>query len=589
MTLANALKSGVVSCTAIFFAWACSPPANGVPEGPDGPIVFVNQGAQWTDEERQAFYKQDQGARIMPLSWMRALKQADGSPFLADSLSRYGYLPNPTSPESNVPVGFTVANKDGAPSIGMTCAACHTRQIDVAGKEYRIDGGPAFADFQSFLADIDTAVGNVVNDGAVFDAFATSVLGTASAADKAALKGDLDVWYQRWHTLITRALPNPSWGPARLDAISMIFNRLTGLDIGAPPSYLLPDNIFPADAPARYPFLWNAARQDKTQWLGFAENGNDLYALARNLGQVYGVFGEFHPIERNGMLFSRDYIADNSANFDGLFAVENAIWKIGPPEWRWEIDEGLASQGKGVFERTILDGGGGCAGCHRETTGEFRSITTRTLRTPVQDVRTDARQCSILDRTVSTGVLRGQKVALPGSTALGANEKAMDVLKVAVVNSILQYGLGFREINELAAVGPTNEAEIPEVLKQLNGASPSGIGSAAPAGVGTPSCAYASRVLKGIWATAPYLHNGSVPTLADLLEPAANRPDSFKIGPTYNIEKVGLSQTQTKFDFTLQTTGCDDLTSGNSRCGHEYGATLSKADKKALLEYLKRL
>ncbi|MGB8900889.1 MAG: hypothetical protein WCC90_17330, partial [Methylocella sp.] len=41
----------------------------------------------------------------------------------------------------------------------------------------------------------------------------------------------------------------------------------------------------------RYPFLWNAARQDKTQWPGFAKNGIDLLGLARNLGEVYGVFG----------------------------------------------------------------------------------------------------------------------------------------------------------------------------------------------------------------------------------------------------------------------------------------------------------
>ena len=44
----------------------------------------------------------------------------------------------------------------------MTCAACHTRQIEVDGVAYRIDGGPAIVDFQSFLADLDTAVGTVL-------------------------------------------------------------------------------------------------------------------------------------------------------------------------------------------------------------------------------------------------------------------------------------------------------------------------------------------------------------------------------------------------------------------------------------------
>ncbi len=41
---------------------------------------------------------------------------------------------------------------------------------------------------------------------------------------------------------------------------------------------------------------------------------------------------------------------------------------------------------------------------------------------------------------------------------------------------------------------------------------------------------YVARRLDGIWATAPYLHNGSVPTLHDLLLPANERPASFAIG-----------------------------------------------------------
>ena len=75
----------------------------------------------------------------------------------------------------------------------------------------------------------------------------------------------------------------------------MIFNRLTGLDLGPPPSYLIPGNIQKAAAPVRYPFLWNAAIQDHTQWPGFADNGNTILGLARNLGEVYGVFATFAP------------------------------------------------------------------------------------------------------------------------------------------------------------------------------------------------------------------------------------------------------------------------------------------------------
>ncbi len=95
--------------------------------------------------------------------------------------------------------------------------------------------------------------------------------------------------------------------------------------------------------------------------------------------------------------------------------------------------------------------------------------------------------------------------------------------------------------------------------------------------------------MEGIWAAAPYLHNGSVPTLDDLLKPAAERPASFPVGPAYDPAKLGLAAQQTRFNYTYATTDCSDRNSGNSRCGHEYGTKLSEEEKKDLLEYLKVL
>jgi hypothetical protein len=104
-----------------------------------------------------------------------------------------------------------------------------------------------------------------------------------------------------------------------------------------------------------------------------------------------------------------------------------------------------------------------------------------------------------------------------------------------------------------------------------------------------PAVVYESRVLEGIWATAPYLHNGSVPTLTDLLKPVAERTPAFKVGPAYDPATVGLATQQTRFNYTYTTTDCSALDSGNSRCGHEFGTKLSADEKKALLEYMKKL
>ena len=100
---------------------------------------------------------------------------------------------------------------------------------------------------------------------------------------------------------------------------------------------------------------------------------------------------------------------------------------------------------------------------------------------------------------------------------------------------------------------------------------------------------YESRVLQGIWAAAPYLHNGSVPTLTELLKAPEARVQRFPVGPNYDINNVGLDSTQSPDAPTIETTGCDQLDSGNSRCGHSFGWDLPAADKRALIEYLKTL
>ncbi|MCG6207098.1 hypothetical protein LPW26_20835 [Rhodopseudomonas sp. HC1] len=587
--------------------------------------IYVDQGSDWTAAERADFYIRDQGSRMIPLAWLKALKQPDGAPFLEGSLARYGYLPNPAV-SNNLPVGFSTSGAGGAETVGMTCSACHTRQIVAEGKTYRIDGGPAIVDFQSLLTDLDAAAGRVTATDADFKAFAATVLRTPSPDpnDVLALRQSFDLWYTRYHTLVQRALPKHQWGPARLDAVGMIFNRLTGLDVGPPPSFMIADNIKVADAPVRYPFLWNAPIQDKTQWPGFSDNGSALLALSRNLGEVYGVFGIFQPTN-NG--FYVNFLNNNSANFDGLGKLEDLVKKIGPPKWPWLLDGGLAAKGKAIYNAS-----GSCADCHGIKPGETRFYNNKTWKTPVQNVGTDTREYNILAWTAKTGVLQG--AFIPGvTTPLKETDLAFNMLATSVIGSILEQGLS--SIGTAATTAPVATAQPPlsdralaerrtaqgfqpgaPQLQQLSpqfrdlrgafrGATPQpppqldnfsvqGLRIPAPpvAAAPPPQGAYEARVMRGIWAAAPYLHNGSVPTLADLLKPANQRAKQFKVGNAYDTVNVGLAADQTDFDYTLVTTDCSNLNSGNSNCGHEgpeFGTQLSDEDKKALLEYLKSL
>lgn len=97
---------------------------------------------------------------------------------------------------------------------------------------------------------------------------------------------------------------------------------------------------------------------------------------------------------------------------------------------------------------------------------------------------------------------------------------------------------------------------------------------------------YVARPLVGVWLLGPYLHNGSVPTLRDLLTPPAQRPKSFYRGvdliDSRNVGFVSVGPYAEAHGFRFDTT-----LRGNGNGGHVYGTDLPEPDKRALVEYLK--
>jgi hypothetical protein len=97
--------------------------------------------------------------------------------------------------------------------------------------------------------------------------------------------------------------------------------------------------------------------------------------------------------------------------------------------------------------------------------------------------------------------------------------------------------------------------------------------------------AYKGRSLRGIFASAPYLHNGSVRTLEQLLLPPDQREKSFRVG-SYRYDVAGVGYVS-EGDYTFDTTQ-----PGNSNAGHageKFGTELGDEDRQALLEFLKTL
>jgi hypothetical protein len=558
-----------------------------------GPPLALWQ--NWTPEDRKAFYTTSQGSRMMPYQWLKALERIDEATlFLADGLARYGYLPNPDHPQQ-LPVGFVIDGTPATGAIGMTCAACHTGQIEVGGKSIRIDGGPTNADFQKFLRELTIALDRTASDAQRFAAFAKRM---PSPPSRAAFREFTD----RFKRFMDKSLPKDEWGPARLDAFGMIFNRVAGLDLG------VPGNVQAADAPVSYPFLWNAHQQDKIQWNGLAPNGTYLTALGRNVGEVLGVFAEL-DINVRDLLLLKLVDFDTSAKIAGLQKLEELVDKLRPPAWQEAplvpFNPEVAARGKLLYDQH-------CVKCHQVLAG--RSGPTQPI--PIQDVETDRRMADNARRSVDTGKMEGT-VILPPFKPLAKTEPAAELLAAVVGGTIAQQlrnpwsenwrGLARAIAIDLGQPETVIAAQMPKLksqllaklalIRQLIDGTPSAVRvrlveelsklyrMPAGAAVAAAPAAYEARPLHGIWATAPYLHNGSVPTLWQLLLPPDRRIKQFKVGTRrFNQQDVGIDIDAPDANILFDTTR-----PGNGNGGHDYGTRLEDPQRRELLEYLKTL
>jgi hypothetical protein len=559
------------------------------------PLQYAKQG--WTADERQAFYTTTQGSHMMPWLWFKALRRLDADePFGGDQLQRYGYLPNGKSRQNpeGLPVGFVIDGDTSTGYFGMTCAACHTAEIeyqkDGATQQLRIDGAPATANFQLFLTELTVASRATLNDADRFRNFAHAVLGSRYSTTRTnRLKSDFAAWVKQFGDFMDKSLPPSPWGPARLDAFGMIFNRVAGKDLN------IPDNIKAADAPVSYPFLWNASRQDRTQWNGGVPNGLYINAIGRNTGEVFGVFADFAP--RKQLLPPHYNFRNNSVNFTNLQLLEEKIAALRPPPWPFPVDSNLADKGRVLFAEH-------CGSCHEE-----KRLPEGTWLTPVAAVGTDSKMFDNSLRKSQTGLLKGALSLNPPGSKLGDEAFTNNVLATSVVGALagdafpqlprlpnLNGGVWLAIKKDLAILFSDTE-KAPNLLSLLEPSVRENVRSHVesrlanmfvPPNPDAPA-AYESRVLHGIWATAPYLHNGSVPNLWELLLPPERRSASFMVGSRkFDAEKVGYVTTESPYkDGTLVVgTGAAP---GNSNAGHDYGKDLDDDQRKALLEYLKQL
>ena len=518
-------------------------------------VMKVNQG--WSDDDAQWYYNLSQGSQIAHYDLVMNIEQTNNmKPFMADGLARYGYLPALSSDWGNkdaLPVGFAKDEPDQFKQawFGMTCAACHTNRIEYKGQQIQIDGAPALADLGGFLRDLKASLTASASDQGKFDRLVFRMLGAKSSnRQRQALKARVLDNAKRVAEILDQSA-SESWGHARTDAFGMIFNRVTGVDLGYAP------NKKPADAPVSYPHLWDTGRFNWVQWNAVVPNITSFEKLGRNSGEVLGVFGTA-KLTKPTLLHA---YYDSSVRIRNLGDMEVLVERLRAPKWIdaiGPIDEEKAAKGRAIYADS-------CVSCHALMVDFKAPIEVKTIA--MTEVGTDPLMNQNAVRTVNTRQLAGTKML--GGAKLKPTDLGVNLLGNAVTGAI---------------VGKILRPETDPQSPLPNGWSPLPPMKAPAAGEGFAiASVYKARPLNGIWATAPYLHNGSVPSLYELLKPASERVKQFKVGSNKFDDKAVGFVTDTG-PFTYDTTK-----RANSNAGHAYADHLNDEQRWQLVEYLKSL
>jgi hypothetical protein len=404
--------------------------------------------------------------------------------------------------------------------------------------------------------------------------FENKVLGeNASEKKKADLKTQFENYYSIRKENNRRNHSQVPYGYSRLDAFGAILNKallLTGVK----------DNFNEPDAPTSYPYIWDTPQHDYVEWDG-SQSNSSIGALARNVGEVIGVFGDVEPVTKK-WLFYFDGGYPSSIQANNLRDIEKKIATLHSPLWPElfsAIDQEKATAGRVLYENH-------CLSCHQDInrTDPDRKIKTRMSTLDV--IQTDPWMArNALEQTGKTGVFKGKPRFYTVGEILGEEAPAL-----YMVNNLMGGVLKNNPIQSLLAIRDAENAGHPDEIhppKYVDGEFIERGQEVSEKAL----LAYKARPMNGIWTGGPFLHNGSVPNLYELLLPADQRSTSFYIGSwEFDPIKVGYVDDERPGSFYFDTT-----LKGNSNVGHEYGTgdygtdPFTEDEIWALVEYMKTL
>lgn len=557
-------------------ATACAGSGSGPPA--PGRVVTLDQG--WSPATAASVHHRPQGTMIMPTPWLAAL---DAGPFSAEpllskeSMRRFGFVVDgpPGASELDphgLPVGLastgTLVPVDPenpgdtrtVTAAGFTCAACHTGQLDYRGTAIRIEGGQAYHDARAFQNAIGTSVIATWLVPWKYARFRQRAIALGYPEDKldARFKTAFDAAWGKFKADRFGREPDlyPTWeGNGRLDALQRIANQLFAEELR------VRANNLTGDAPVSYPPLWDIWLFDWVQY-----NGSVRQPMVRNVGEALGVNALTRFVGADGTANPEPERWRTSVRVRDIDAIENAYQSLRPPRWPEDvlppIDRAKADAGRALFERR-------CANCHG-----VQLVTDR-------PVRRQPDGAELLEWHLP--VVRLDAIGTDPAAAVNFARNRYDATKLGVPEPI-GGAAGLRLVAERVKEQAYRDAGIPaSEWPALDGFGRDNLVEA--------PCGYKARPLVGIWATPPFLHNGSVPTLADLL--GEERPARFAWGSReFDPVRVGYDTTPgsgaREFDTALKGNGNAGhwFTDDTSRKGR-VGPALAEAERAALVEYLK--
>lgn len=571
-----------------------------------GDIMYTEQG--WDEESRRWYYSASQGTLVIPYDWFVALEQPASRKSIIDPeyFTRFRLIPNP-DPTWNpdlLPVGVTKATHPvtGNHWVSFTCAMCHTGQINYRGTAIRIDGAPAQQDFDNYTQEMVLSLALTSFIPSRFHRFAKRVLREEYTAGSAKT-----LWTNMREFIKSNGARGLQQKIDKIYPTTSGFGRVDALGVGANGMtyQLSPENELVSDAPVSNPPLWWTHNYDWVQSVAAIEQ-----PLGRNTVEAMGVnayvdltggAGNIAPIGYEQVPGSKpDELYLSSVELKNMFLMEEMLKALEPPKWPERIlgpvDRKLADRGRYLYEEQVFD---------KALTAEESQVEIVPLQSESTNkglcARCHAPQITLPNEFGKSYVhLKMYKLDVLGTSPADAKNfnARMVKLEKGVLAQAEPIGIGVALQKFAKGVQARRWDELWEKQGYLffPGDSRADIPfyqGYRPNNFRAP-LAYPARPMGGYWATAPYLHTGSVPNLYELLSPVDERSATFYLGNLeFDPEKVGPHHEKFRGGFKYDT-----RIAGNSNAGHEFkdapkgtkgviGPSLTPEERMAIIEYMK--